>query len=172
MNLNLGCGYNKIEGYIGVDIDASVNPDIIADLSQRLPFEDNSIDNIICEQVLEHIHNYPELIKEVHRILKPEGIVKFSVPKFPCIASIADPDHVRFFVSETFMHFCNPKWFNPSNFRYKGLFNWEGSEEKRWKNKDEKDEEAGKYFTELSVTLKKTDKYTNEAITKIFVETR
>ncbi len=38
-----------------------------------LPFDDNTFDLIISNQVFEHVQNYSETIKELHRILKPEG---------------------------------------------------------------------------------------------------
>ncbi|HFD32219.1 MAG TPA: methyltransferase domain-containing protein, partial [Gammaproteobacteria bacterium] len=38
-----------------------------------LPFADNTFDLIISNQVFEHVQNYSETIKELHRILKPEG---------------------------------------------------------------------------------------------------
>lgn len=48
----------------------------------RLPFDDNSIDKIICSEVLEHIPNYQAVISEIQRVLKPQGILAISVPRY------------------------------------------------------------------------------------------
>lgn len=47
----------------------------------RLPFADESIDKIICSEVLEHIENYQAVLREIYRVLKPDGIVAISVPR-------------------------------------------------------------------------------------------
>ena len=47
----------------------------------RLPFADNSFDKIICSEVLEHIENYQGVLREINRVLKPEGILAISVPR-------------------------------------------------------------------------------------------
>lgn len=48
----------------------------------RLPFGDRSFDTIICAEVLEHIPDEKEAVKELHRVLKPGGILAVSVPRF------------------------------------------------------------------------------------------
>lgn len=51
------------------------------DLNQGLShYETESFDAIICGDVLEHIENQFLLIRDVARILKPEGVVIFSTP--------------------------------------------------------------------------------------------
>lgn len=47
----------------------------------RLPFADNSFDKIICSEVLEHIENYVDVLLEIKRVLKPEGVLAISVPR-------------------------------------------------------------------------------------------
>ncbi len=48
----------------------------------RLPFADKSFDCVICSEVLEHIPDHEAAIKELIRILKPEGTFVVSVPRY------------------------------------------------------------------------------------------
>lgn len=46
-----------------------------------LPFEDDSFDKVICSEVLEHIPDYKGVLKEIKRVLKPDGLLAVSVPR-------------------------------------------------------------------------------------------
>ncbi|MFA5196790.1 MAG: class I SAM-dependent methyltransferase [Bacteroidales bacterium] len=48
----------------------------------RLPFADISFDCVICSEVLEHIPDHEAAIKELIRILKPDGTLVVSVPRY------------------------------------------------------------------------------------------
>ena len=121
--LNLGCGSDYKEGFINCDINPDcdgIKPDKIIDLEKPLPFPSNTVDFVFANQVFEHIKNFVDLMIEIHRILKPNGILEARVPLFPCRAAIADPDHIRFFVPESFGMFCNPG--THPYFKGRGLF--------------------------------------------------
>ena len=81
MKINLGCGEKKLEGYVNVDVCG--NPDVCADLSvYPWPFESDSADEVFSEHFLEHVKDFEAAILEMHRILKPEGVLHFKVPHF------------------------------------------------------------------------------------------
>lgn len=81
MKLNLGCGDKKIEGYLNVDVCGA--PDLICDLSAfPWPWEDNSVDEVFSEHFLEHVPDYEKTVLEMHRVLAPQGILRFKVPHF------------------------------------------------------------------------------------------
>jgi len=48
----------------------------------RLPFADASFDCVICSEVLEHIPDHEAAVRELIRILKPEGTFVVSVPRY------------------------------------------------------------------------------------------
>jgi ubiquinone/menaquinone biosynthesis C-methylase UbiE len=50
--------------------------------ADKLPFADASIDKIICSEVLEHIENYSIVLEEINRVLKPNGLLAISVPRY------------------------------------------------------------------------------------------
>lgn len=47
----------------------------------ELPFEDNSFDKVICSEVLEHIPDFQGVLKEMQRVVKPDGVIAISVPR-------------------------------------------------------------------------------------------
>ena len=53
----------------------------IADIT-KLPFADSSFDCVICSEVMEHIPDHEKALKEMDRILKPQGTLAVSVPRF------------------------------------------------------------------------------------------
>lgn len=75
IRLNLGCGNKKMEGFINIDLNPNVKPDIIGSVLNLSEFEDNSVDEIVAECVLDHIERKDCLValKEWYRVLKPKG---------------------------------------------------------------------------------------------------
>ena len=47
-----------------------------------LPFPDASFAKIICSEVLEHIPDYQQSIREMVRVLKDDGLIAISVPTY------------------------------------------------------------------------------------------
>lgn len=69
-------------GYLNVDISTAPEVDVITNITNRLPFDDGSIDKIISVATLEHInmHDVHALLCEFYRILKKGGCVEIGVP--------------------------------------------------------------------------------------------
>lgn len=47
---------------------------------QKLPFKDNSFDMVVCIEVYEHAFNPNQLLREISRVLKPDGILNITAP--------------------------------------------------------------------------------------------
>ncbi len=84
MKLNIGGGPKRIEGYKNVDsLEWNGITDIVHDLTKYpWPFENNTVDHIICQEFLEHvsIHDSRKVLSELYRILIPEAVVNIQVP--------------------------------------------------------------------------------------------
>ena len=81
--LNFGSGEFRKEGYVNVDWNPLSNPDVAHDLNvMPYPFEDNTFDLVEAVHVLEHLDRPFSVMKELHRILKPEGKLLIKVPHF------------------------------------------------------------------------------------------
>jgi len=104
MNLDIGCGTSKKEGFIGVDILNLPGVDIVHDLNKLpYPFENNSIDEIWMDQVLEHLINPIEVVNELYRISRNGTKITVGVPYFRSFYATIDPTH---------RNFLGVQWFN------------------------------------------------------------
>jgi SAM-dependent methyltransferase len=110
MKLNLGAGGDIREGYINHDMFSLSGIDIVHDINlYPWPWADNSFEEVIAYDLLEHLDNFMEAIEEIHRILLPGGILKLSVPYWNSCVRYIDPTHKTGFHEDTF------KFFDPSS---------------------------------------------------------
>ena len=58
--------------------------------------------------MLEHVKDLFAVIRELHRVLVPAGLLHVMVPDAGHVNALADPTHVRFFNVQTFKYFCQP----------------------------------------------------------------
>ncbi len=85
------------QGYINIDKYPTNYTDKIVDLDKLpLPFEDNSIEEIECLNILEHLLYPVDTLKDFHRILKKDGIVKIRLSFYNHPRSYEDLTHLHF----------------------------------------------------------------------------
>jgi len=109
MKLNLGCGNDYREGYVNIDASKYAKPDVLLNIDgNKLPFEDNSVDEVIARAILEHIRDLDGLLKELYRVCKPEAKIIIDVPYFSSESAFSHYQHVTFFSWTTFDLF-NPE---------------------------------------------------------------
>lgn len=88
--LDVGCGTKPYESffnysdYIGLEFDTGIDSEKkTADFyydGKIFPFDSESFDSVICNQVLEHVFEPKEFLSEINRILKPGGKFLITVP--------------------------------------------------------------------------------------------
>lgn len=104
--LDVGCGLNKVEGAIGVDIVKLPTVDIICDLNQYpYPFKDNSFGEIYARQIIEHLEDIPKFMDEIWRILKPKGVLHLETVHYTSHWAVQDPTHKHLINTTMFEYF-------------------------------------------------------------------
>ena len=108
--LNLGCGFQKLPGFVNVDISDISEPDCKHDLMQfPWPFEDNSVQHIVAKDILEHLGSSPDdfinVLKEMYRVSCNGAAWEVQFPHHRCDIAYDDPTHVRRLTSTTFRLF-------------------------------------------------------------------
>ena len=100
IKINLGCGKDFRKGWINVDENREVKADVYCDFSkEKLPFKDNYADEILLDNVLEHIRpeKYFAFMEEVWRVAKPDAPIIIYVPHYSGMYALKHPTHYMYF---------------------------------------------------------------------------
>lgn len=62
-----------------LNLTAEKRPDVQGD-AERLPFADGTFDAVICAELLEHVFDPRQVVREIRRVLRPGGRVLITVP--------------------------------------------------------------------------------------------
>jgi SAM-dependent methyltransferase len=112
--LDVGCGWNKTPGAIGIDANPKTHADVIHDLGATpYPFPDDEFDEIICRHVAEHVPDVMAFISELHRIAKPGGRILITTPHYSNPDWATDPTHRNHFNSYSFNCFVDDRQLFP-----------------------------------------------------------
>jgi SAM-dependent methyltransferase len=127
MELLIGCGSNRAKklsvqgrsewsGLVTLDYEARHNPDVVHDLHDPLPFDDNTADEIHAYEVLEHFGKqgdyrfFFQQFTDFWRVLKPGGVLLGTVPLPGSPWAWGDPSHTRVIPKETFVFLHQPSY--------------------------------------------------------------
>ncbi|MEX0740634.1 MAG: glycosyltransferase [Pseudohongiella sp.] len=99
--LNLGCGTSNRQGLpamfqdeqwhqVRIDIDPDTQPDIVSSNTDLSMIPDAQIDAVWSSHSLEHLdfHDVPVALKEMQRVLKPDGFALITLPDLQAIAEL------------------------------------------------------------------------------------
>lgn len=102
MKIDLGGALHPREGYTTIDI---YDADIVCDLNNGIPLEDNSVGVINASHVLEHLREPIKAMREIHRVLAHGGWAFIEVPSTDGRGAWQDPTHVSFWNENSFHYY-------------------------------------------------------------------
>jgi len=110
--LSLGCGRDIRPDHVNLDLVSADGVDVVHDLNVvPLPFEDGRFEEIRCDSILEHVE-YVKLLRDIHRIMAPGGRLLVQVPHFSSPSAYENPQHIRYFTSQTLGYFVQGHEWN------------------------------------------------------------
>lgn len=110
IKLNLGCGFQKLAGFVNVDCDAACEPDVLWNL-EKTPWlwADNSVSEVRAEFVFEFLGETNEvwfaIVQELYRVCEHGAKITFTVTHPRHDEFLNHPCHVRALTLEYFESF-------------------------------------------------------------------
>jgi SAM-dependent methyltransferase len=110
--LDIGCGSSKYPGAVGVDRSEDTAADIVLDLDHvpYAPLESSSFEQILCQDVLEHVEEPLRVIEELHRIAAPGARIHIRTPHFSSVLAYGDPTHRHYFSAMAVRALAEPRF--------------------------------------------------------------
>ncbi len=117
--LHLGSGKKILKGWTNVDLTDRYGAEVVHNLEELpWPFKDSSFDEILMDNVLEHLPDTNKVMEELHRISKPNAIIRIMVPHYSGCMAFGHITHKRFFGSGSFDNFEPGNWEKYSNIEF------------------------------------------------------
>lgn len=109
--LDVGCGSAKWPGAVGLDISPDTDADVVHDLDEfPYPFEDESFDQVLMQDVLEHVREPIRVMDELHRICRAGARIQLRTPHFSSMLAYSDPTHTHYFSAEAIRTLAQPRF--------------------------------------------------------------
>jgi hypothetical protein len=114
LKLNLGCGYNRMDGFVNVDVSPACDPDVVANLEEvPWPWASDSVEAVAFNHSLEHMcaaaEKFLALMSELYRVCCHEAVIQVRVPHPRHDDFLDDPTHVRVITPALFYLFDRRK---------------------------------------------------------------
>lgn len=148
-SLDIGCGAGQPRNPLGADEVYGIdirntdsqyikNADLAVD---PIPFPDEFFDSVTAYDFIEHIprviytpqrrNSFVELMNEIYRVLKSEGLFFSFTPAYPHTEAFKDPTHVNIITEETFPEYFGKGKNWASMYGFNGAFlvleqKWQG----------------------------------------------
>jgi SAM-dependent methyltransferase len=118
--LDIGCGSAKTPGAVGLDISAETDADIVHNLDVfPYPIEDGSFDQILLQDVIEHVREPIRVFEELHRISRPGARIQLRTPHFSSVLAYGDPTHRHYFSRLAIESLAEPRFAHYTDVRFR-----------------------------------------------------
>lgn len=129
--LDIGCGKGELAEYINSELygiernqikaeiarTKSYKEVIIGDIEKNIPFLSSYFDVVVCAEVLEHLLDPRKALRNIYRLLKPDGLLLVSVP---------NPQGLRRFLFDFHDEFIGLKNEGDVHYHYGTAKQWQG----------------------------------------------
>lgn len=113
IKLDIGCGRNKKDGFIGWDISPDSDADLVVDIKiVPWPLDDQSVDEVWSNHFFEHLSGEERIcfMNELYRVMKEGAKVTIVTPFYSSTRAIQDPTHKWPPICEASYLYFNKKW--------------------------------------------------------------
>lgn len=113
IKLDMGCGPNKREGFIGVDQYAMDGVDVVLDIGTAVwPWDDSEVAEIHASHFIEHLtaSQRVHFVNEAYRVLQPGGSVTIITPHWASNRAYGDFTHQWPPVAEMWYYYLKQDW--------------------------------------------------------------
>ena len=118
--LDIGCGSAKLPGAVGLDRSPDTDADIVHDLDEYpYPIEDHAFDQILMQDVLEHVAEPIRLFEELHRIGRRSARIHVRTPHFTSALAYGDPTHKHYFSTIALRSLAEPRFTHYTAVRFR-----------------------------------------------------
>ena len=116
--LDVGCGSAKHPGAVGLDISPDTAADVVHDLDVfPYPFDDDSFDQVLLQDVIEHVAEPIKVFDELHRICRPGARIQLRTPHFSSVLAYSDPTHRHTFSADAIRTLAQPRFAHYTSVR-------------------------------------------------------
>jgi SAM-dependent methyltransferase len=118
--LDVGCGSKKHAGAVGIDRSPDTDADVVHDLDELpWPLEDSGFDEIVLQDVIEHLRDAYAVFAELHRVARPGARVHLRTPHFSSALAYSDPTHLHWFSAAAIRALAEPGFAHYSAVRFR-----------------------------------------------------
>lgn len=112
LRIDIGCGKNKKEGFIGVDQFAIPGVDVVCNVREGLPYDNDSVDEVHCSHFIEHLTALERVrfMNELYRVMKVGAKATLISPHWCSNRAYGDMTHCWPPVAEMWFYYLSKQW--------------------------------------------------------------